>query len=98
MIAFGKWWEKIARDRPYGCVTTKLKPLLVSLYPPQQISQLGVDNISNLIELGFDVVLSAPAPETWRLLVRSCVLQLGCSTEIALYSSVPKIALKYKNP
>ena len=80
----------------------RLKPLLVSLsYPPQQIGQLGVDNISNLIELGFDVVLSAPAPETWRLLMREAFLRFAnwCrSTEIALYSSVPKIALKYKIP
>lgn len=80
----------------------RLKPLLVSLsYPPQQINQLGVDNISNLIELGFDVVLSAPAPETWRLLMREAFLRFAnwCrSTEMALYSSVPKIALKYKIP
>ena len=42
-----------------------LRPLLACLsYPPQQVTQRGVDNISNLIELGFDVVISAPAPET----------------------------------
>ena len=29
----------------------KLKPLLVSKYPPQQITTRGTDNISNLIEL-----------------------------------------------
>ena len=34
----------------------KLRPLLVSIaYPPEQITERGADNISNLIELGFDV-------------------------------------------
>ena len=48
-----------------------LRPLLTCLsYPPQQVTQRGVDNISNLIELGFDVVLSAPAPGTWQRLMR----------------------------
>ncbi len=78
----------------------KLNPLLVCLsYPPQQISQIGVDNISNLIELGFDVIISAPAPETWRKLMKQAFMQFANwarSTEMALYTSVPKIALRYK--
>jgi len=80
----------------------QLKPLLVCLsYPPQQVSQLGVDNISNLINLGFDVVLSAPAPETWRLLIKEAFYRFANwarSTEMALYSCVPQIALKYEIP
>ena len=37
-----------------------LKPLLVSLvYPPQQVNNLGAQNLSNLIELGFDVLISS---------------------------------------
>ena len=49
----------------------KLKPLLVSLsYPPQQITTRWTDNISNLNELGFDVIVSAPAPGTWRDLMK----------------------------
>src|SRR5258708_22475043 len=49
-----------------------LRPLLACLsYPPQQVTPRGVDNISNLIELGFDLVMSAPAPETWRRLMRA---------------------------
>jgi len=48
-----------------------LRPLLACLsYPPEQVTERGVDNISNLIELGFDVVISAPAPQTWRTLMR----------------------------
>lgn len=80
----------------------KLNPLLVCLsYPPQQVSQIGVDNISNLIELGFDVIVSAPAPETWRKLMKQAFMQFANwarSTEMALYTSVPKIALRYKIP
>lgn len=79
-----------------------LKPLLVCLsYPPQQVTQIGVDNISNLIELGFDVIWSAPAPETWRRLMREAFLRFSnfCrSTELALYSSAPQIAIRYKIP
>lgn len=79
-----------------------LKPLLVSLsHPPQQVSQLGVDNLSNLIEMGFDVVLSSPAPETWRQLMRDSFYKFtnwARSTELALFSSVPQLAMKYQIP
>jgi len=79
-----------------------LKPLLVCLsYPPQQVTQVGVDNISNLIELGFDVIWSAPAPEIWQQLMRVAFLKFTnfCrSTELALYSLAPQIAIKYGIP
>ncbi|WP_310446566.1 N-acetyl sugar amidotransferase [Thiobacillus sp.] len=79
-----------------------LKPLLVSLsHPPQQVSQIGVDNISNLIEMGFDVVLSSPAPETWRKLMRESFFKFtnwARSSELALFSSVPQVAIKYGIP
>ena len=77
-----------------------LKPLLVSLvYPPQQVNNLGAQNLSNLIELGFDVLISSPAPVVWQKLVKEAFLRFAnwCrATEMALYSSVPKIALKNK--
>lgn len=76
-----------------------LRPLLACLsYPPEQVTQRGVDNLSNLIELGFDVVLSAPAPATWRALMREAFLRFTnwCrSTELALFTSVPQIAIRY---
>lgn len=76
-----------------------LNPLLVSLsYPPEQISVLGTRNISNLINLGFDLLYIAPSPGTWRKLMKSAFLEFanfGKSTELALYSSVPQIALRY---
>lgn len=79
-----------------------LKPLLACLsYPPEQVTERGVDNISNLIELGFDLVLSAPAPGTWRNLMREAFLQFtnwARSTELALFSSVPQLAINYRIP
>jgi len=78
-----------------------LNPLLVSLsYPPEQVSELGVDNLSNLINLGFDVIVSAPAPGVWRQLVREAFFKFANwakATEVASYActSVPKIAIYY---
>ncbi len=76
-----------------------LKPLLACLsYPPEQVTQRGVDNISNLIELGFNVVISAPAPGTWRRLMRESFLRYtnwARSTELALFTSVPQLAIRY---
>lgn len=80
----------------------RLRPLLACLtYPPEQVTQRGVDNISNLINLGFDVVISAPAPQTWRRLMRESFLRFtnwARSTELALFSSVPQLAIRYKIP
>ena len=76
-----------------------LNPLLVSLsYPPEQITQRGVDNISNLIDLGFDVVISNPAPRRWKHLMKESFLRFtnwAVSTELALFSSVPQVAINY---
>jgi N-acetyl sugar amidotransferase len=79
-----------------------LKPLLACLsYPPEQVTQRGANNISTLIELGFDVVISAPAPRTWRRLMRSSFDKFtnwACSTELALFASVPQLAIHYDIP
>jgi N-acetyl sugar amidotransferase len=79
-----------------------LNPLLVCLtYPPEQVSERGVDNLSNLIELGFDVHTLAPAPETWRRLMAAAFRRFTnwCrSTELALFSAVPRLAIHYKIP
>jgi N-acetyl sugar amidotransferase len=76
-----------------------INPLLVSLsYPPEQVTERGVSNLSNLIELGFDFVVSAPAPQTWRKLKQEGFQKFTNSfrsTEMALYASVPQIAIKY---
>ena len=79
-----------------------LKPLLACLsYPPEQVTERGTDNISNLIELGFDIILSAPAPQTWRKLMRhgfDRFTNWARSTELALFSSVPQMAIRYRIP
>jgi N-acetyl sugar amidotransferase len=77
----------------------KVNPLLVCLsYPPEQVTERGVDNLSNLIELGFDLVMCSPAPGVWRRLKRDGFDEFTNSfrsTELALFSSVPRVALRY---
>lgn len=79
-----------------------LKPLLVCLsYPPEQVTERGAANLSNMIELGFDVVVSGPAPGTWRKLMRASFDKFtnwARSTELALFSSVPQLAIRYDIP
>lgn len=79
-----------------------LNPLLACLsYPPEQVTERGTNNISNLIELGFDVVISAPAPGTWQRLMRLSFDKFtnwARSTELALFSSVPQLAIHYDIP
>lgn len=76
-----------------------INPLLVCLsYPPEQVTERGVNNLSSLINLGFDVVVSSPAPQTWQKLKQEGFNQFTNSfrsTEMALFSSVPQIAIKY---
>lgn len=80
----------------------KMKPLLVCLgYPPEQVTERGVSNISNMISLGFDTIVINPAPKTWRNLMRKAFLQFSNwakSTEMALFSSVPRLAIAYQIP
>ena len=80
----------------------KLNPLLWSLsYPPEQICDIGTKNISNLINLGFDLVVSSPSPKTWRDLIKESFFKFSNhmrTSELALFSSVPQAALAYKIP
>ncbi len=74
-----------------------LNPLLVSVaYPPRQITQVGADNLSNLINLGFDAVVLGPAPRLSRELVREAFFRFAnwCkATEMALFSGVQQVAI-----
>ncbi len=80
----------------------KLRPLLVSIaYPPEQLTDRGADNISNLIELGFDVHFLSYSPQTWRKLARDSFLRYTNYmkfSEYAIYSVSPILAIKYKIP
>ena len=51
--------------------------------------------------MGFDVVINAPAPQTWKKLVREAFLKfanLGKASEQALFSCGPQMAIKYQIP
>lgn len=80
----------------------KMKPLLVSLgYPPEQVTQRGVDNVSNMIAHGFDCISINPSPQVWRKLMRKGFFEFtnwAKSTEFALFSSVPRLAIAYQIP
>lgn len=79
-----------------------MNPLLVNLsYPPEQVTQRGVDNVSNMIRHGFDCININPSPQIWRKLMRKGFFQYTnwCkSTELALFSSVPRLAIAYQIP
>lgn len=79
-----------------------LNPLLVSCtYPPEQTTDLGAYNLSNLIELGFDTIVVSPAPGTSKELMLNCFKTYGNlfnASELALYASLPILAIAYKIP
>lgn len=78
------------------------KPLLVTCsYPPEQLTERGAHNISNLISLGFDCISVSPNPQVWKTMMRQGFLKYGnwCkSTETAIYVSTPKIGIAYHIP
>ena len=74
-----------------------LKPLLVcAAYPPLQMSEIGAKNLSNLLSMGFDLITLTPAPQTSAELSLKSFELFGnvCkSTELALFSTVPRLAI-----
>jgi len=74
-----------------------LRPLLIcAAYPPKQMSQIGADNLSNLIEMGFDLIVDTPAPKSASNLALESFKQFGNvskSTEMSLFSTVPRLAI-----
>ena len=79
-----------------------LNPLLVLVaYPPRQLTDRGASNVSNLLELGFDLVTLAPPPETWKHMMRKAFLEYANwakPTELALFAGVPRLAIELKIP
>jgi len=79
-----------------------LKPLLVSCaYPPEHVTERGVHNLANLIELGFDCITVTPNPQAWKKMVKRGFYDHGNilkSCEMALYISAPKVAIAYHIP
>ncbi len=80
----------------------KKRPLLVTLsYPPEQITNLGAKNLSNLISLGFDHQVISLQPQTWKKLLKIGFTKYGNwakASEQALISAVPILANKLKIP
>ena len=74
-----------------------LRPLLVcAAYPPEQMTQIGANNLSNLIEMGFDLIVDTPAPKSAAKLSLESFIKFGNvskSTEMSLFSTVPRLAI-----
>lgn len=79
-----------------------VKPLLVNaLYPPEQLTERGAYNLSNLVDHGFDLVSIAVNPQVSKCLMREAFLRYGNqakSTELALYAIPIHVAIAYKIP
>ena len=79
-----------------------MNPLLVCMsYPPRQVTDLGAQNLENLIELGFELEIIGVSPHVWKKLIREAFLQFGNwakATEMALFASVPRLAILYDIP
>lgn len=79
-----------------------LNPLLVNCaYPPEQLTELGADNLENLITLGFDTLSVSLNPQIWKRLMRTGFFQFGNwqkSTEMALFAIPVHVAIAYQTP
>ena len=90
------------RQALYARDTLNMNPLLISLtFPPEFAIDRGVNNISNLISLGFTIYNITPSPAKWKKLMLNAFLKYGNygrSTELALYSCAPILATKLNIP
>ena len=88
------------RQATYVRDELKLKPLIISVsYPPEQITNLGAKNFSNLVENGFDALTLTLDPIKWKELMKHSFFKLcnWCrSTEMALYASPIRLSLFYE--
>lgn len=79
-----------------------MNPLLVSLvYPPEQLHERGAENLSNLINLGFDCVSLTLDPIKWKELMKHGFFKFGNffrSTEMALFAVPVHFAIAYQIP
>lgn len=79
-----------------------MNPLLVNCaYPPEQLSEIGAHNLSNLISLGFDTISVSPDPVLWKRLMLEGLRRYGNwakSTEMALYAIPIHAAIAYQVP
>lgn len=77
-----------------------MTPLLICCgYPPIQMTDVGAENLSNLVKLGFDLEIFTPSPKAAARLSLASFEIFGnvCkSTEMALFATVPRIAIMKK--
>ena len=75
-----------------------VEPILICLTsPPEQNTDLGARNLSNLVELNFHLFTIHPDPETWRNLALKAFKMFGnygVATELALYSAPISLCLE----
>ena len=90
------------RQSLYARDTLGLNVLLVSTrYPPEKVTNVGVKNLENLVNLGFDIITITPNPEVFKKLMKKSFYEYGNvykASESILYASAHKIALQYKIP
>ena len=74
-----------------------LRPLVVCCgYAPKQMSKIGSKNLSNLMSMGFDVIVATPAPQTSAQAALASFENFGnvCkASEMSLFATVPRIAI-----
>ena len=74
-----------------------LRPLVVCVaYPPRQMTSIGADNLSNLISMGFDIIVVTPSPVSSCILSKESFFKFGNvskASEKALFSTVPRLAI-----
>jgi len=79
-----------------------MNPLLINCsYPPEQLTEIGADNLSNLIEMGFDTLSIGLNPVLWKRLMLEGLRRYGNwakSTEMALYAIPIHAAIAYQIP
>jgi N-acetyl sugar amidotransferase len=79
-----------------------LNPLLVSsVYPPEQLSERGANNLSNLAAHGFDTLTVGLNPQAWKRVMKRCFAQYSnlCKhTDMALYAIPIHVAIAYQIP
>lgn len=80
----------------------RLRPLCVScVSPPEMQTEIGADNLENLILNGFDVLGVAPAPGKWKQMMLRSFSESGnyCRvTERALYATPLRMAIAMDIP
>lgn len=90
------------RQALYARDVLGLNPLLAStVFPPEMVTDIGVANLENLTNLGFDTISISPDPIIYKKLMKKGFFEYGNwakSTEIILYTATQKLAEAYEIP